>query len=226
MPLASSDAPAPRPVPTRRAPDARPADDHDLVARLKSGDDDAYTYLVASMSTRLRAVALRILRNDDAAGEAVQDTLVQAFRAMPRFDGDAQISTWLHRIVINTCLMRLRRARRRPEASLEMLASDPTLGGTALRLEARGDSVDRVLEQQEQTAALYDALAGLPAPHRTVLRLRDLEERSTREAADALGVSDNAVKLRLLRARRALGRRLQHRLRSGPRRRPRHQEHA
>ena len=159
------------------------------------------------------------------AEQRVDDQRRGCEAAIERFDGDAQVATWLHRIVVNTCLMRLRRARRRPERSLDSPTGD-AFDPRRLQLETRAEAADRLLERQEQIAALHDALSGLPAAHRAVLRLRDLEERSTREAAAMLGVSDNAVKLRLLRARKALGRGLQHRLRSRVARRRHSQEHA
>src|SRR5215217_2188035 len=89
--------------------DGGPAPVHDpLVARLKAGDADAYEELVRLHGGRMLAVARRFLRDDEAARDAVQDAFLSAFRGIGRFDGHAQVSTWLHRIVVNAALMRLR----------------------------------------------------------------------------------------------------------------------
>ena len=83
-------------------------DDPVLVAALRAGDLSAFEQVVREHARRLLAVARRLLRNDDDAREALQDAFVSAFRACRRFEGSSRISTWLHRIVVNSCLMRLR----------------------------------------------------------------------------------------------------------------------
>src|SRR5262245_12156286 len=90
-----------------------------FVARLKAGDDAAYEELVRTRGGHLLAVARRLLRDEEAARDAVQDAFLSAFRSIQRFDGHSQLSTWLHRIVVNAALMRLRSRQRRPEQSLE-----------------------------------------------------------------------------------------------------------
>ena len=88
---------------------------------LRRGDEQACEELVRAHTSRLLAVARRYLRSEEDARDAVQEGFVAAFRSIARFQGGSSLSTWLHRIVINACLMRLRSSRRRPETSIEEL---------------------------------------------------------------------------------------------------------
>lgn len=188
-----------------------------LVARLKAGDEDAYEQLVRANGSRLLAVARRILRDEDAAADAVQEAFVNAFRAMPRFGGDAQLSTWLHRIVVNTCLMRVRRRMRKPEQSLDtLLPAFADDGHHAERVASWAEAADRRLEREDVKRLVWEGLAQLPEPYRALIVMRDIEGLSTREAADSLGVNDNALKLRLHRARQALAVIIRRRLTTTP----------
>ena len=151
------------------------------------------------------AVARRFVSDDDAARDVVQEAFLSAFRGIQRFDGQAQLSTWLHRIVVNAALMRIRSRQRRPEQSIEPLL--PVFGEDGHHAEAViswTESGERVLEQKETRALVRASIAELPETYRVVLLMRDIEELSTREAADAVGISENALKLRLHRARQAL----------------------
>src|SRR3954451_7312044 len=186
------------------------AADADLVRRLKAGDEDAYATVVRTLGGRMLAVARRFLQDEDLARDAVQDAFLSAFRSIHAFDGDAQLATWLHRIVVNAALMKLRTRRRKPEQSIEPMlpafaedahhAGRPVVAWTA--------SAEEALLRREARERVRAAIADLPERYRTVLPLRDIEERSTREAADLLGITENAVKLRLHRARQALATRL------------------
>lgn len=176
-----------------------------LVARLKAGDPDAYEEMVRTRAGRMLSVARRFLNDDEAARDTVQDAFLSAFRGIQRFDGQAQLSTWLHRIVVNAALMRIRSRQRRPEQSIEPLlpvfAEDGHHSTTVVSWTETGEDV---LEQKETRALVRAAIAELPESYRAVLLLRDIEELSTREAADLVGISENALKLRLHRARQAL----------------------
>lgn len=179
--------------------------EHTLVARLKAGDADAYEEVVRSTGGRLLAVARRMLRDEEAARDVVQDTFLCAFRAIQGFDGQSQLSTWLHRIVVNNALMRLRSRQRKPEQSIEpMLPVFAEDGHHAEPVVSWADSAAQALESKETRALVRGAIEELPESYRTVLVLRDLEGLSTREAADLLGTTENALKLRLHRARQAL----------------------
>jgi RNA polymerase sigma-70 factor (ECF subfamily) len=176
-----------------------------LLARLRSGEEAAFEELVRTHSGRLLAVARRMLRNDEDARDAVQQAFLSAFKALPHFNGHSRLSTWLHRIVVNTALMRIRTRSRRPEESIEELL--PRFLEDGHHVESWtdwGSSVDVLLQQRETRRRVREAIDRLPDSYRTVLLLRDIEELDTAEAARALGLTSNAVKIRLHRARQAL----------------------
>jgi len=184
------------------------AADADLLARLRAGDGAAFETLVREMGPRLFATALRILHKQEDARDAVQDAFLSAFRSLPKFAGDSTLSTWLHRIAINACLMKLRTRRRRPERSIEELLPRYQDDGHRVRMdpadpgeEARSGTT---LERGEVGALVRAAIEELPENYRIVLVLRDIEGLDTLEAATVLGMTENALKTRLHRARQAL----------------------
>jgi RNA polymerase sigma-70 factor (ECF subfamily) len=181
---------------------SRAESDAELVARLQAGDDAAFETVVRTHGGRLLAVARRLLGNDADAQDAVQDAFVRAFKAIHTFEARSQLSTWLHRIVVNTALMKLRERKRRPTDSIEELL--PTYATDGHQTVAARDWSDAVLERKETSAIVRDAITRLPDQYREVLVLRDLEERDTAEAAELLGTTSNVVKVRLHRARQAL----------------------
>ncbi len=181
-------------------------DDATLVVRLRAGDPAAYEFMVRTYGGRLLAVARGLLRRDEDAEDCVQSAYISAFKALPTFKGDCQLSTWLHRIVVNAALMKLRTRRRKPEESIEPLL--PTYledGHHTEDFSAWAVQADRLIEQRETRAMVRAAIGALPESYRTVLILRDIEELSTEEVADKLACTANAVKIRLHRARQALG---------------------
>jgi len=181
------------------------ADETGLLARLRQGDEDACEILVRTQTGRLLAVARRYLRQEEDARDAVQEAFVAAFRSIGRFQGGSSISTWLHRIVINACLMRLRSARRHPETPIEELL--PVFDETGHRIaepEEWRESAETAISRAQTRTRVREAIDRLPEPYRAVLLLRDIEELDTAEVAKLLGISANAVKIRLHRARQAL----------------------
>jgi RNA polymerase sigma-70 factor (ECF subfamily) len=182
-----------------------PGDEAALVAALRRGDGAAYERLVQDNAGRLLAVARRYLESDDDAQDAVQETFLSAFKALGGFSGDARISTWLHRIVVNTALMKLRRRGPRSEQSIDPLL--PTFlpdGHNAHPAALWDESVVDAVEREEIRAWVRACIERLPETHRVVLMLRDIDEVESDEAARMLGVSPNALKTRLHRARQAL----------------------
>jgi RNA polymerase sigma-70 factor (ECF subfamily) len=176
--------------------------DADLVARLQRGDDTAFEAIVRAHGGRLLSVARRFLGNNEDAQDAVQDAFIRAYKAIHTFEARAQLSTWLHRILVNAALMKLRERRRRPTESIDDLL--PAFGRDGHGTVAARDWSDAVVERKETAAIVRDAIAMLPEPYREVLVLRDIEERDTAETAELLGTTSNAVKVRLHRARQAL----------------------
>jgi RNA polymerase sigma-70 factor (ECF subfamily) len=185
--------------------DSPHADEERLVAGLRAGDDRAYEQMVRDFGGRMLAVARRIVRNEEDARDAVQTAYLSAFRSIGSFEGGCRLSTWLHRIVVNAALMKLRRDRRRPEESIEDLLPRFQEDGHHAEMFSRGDlPADEQLERAEMRTLTRACIADLPAAYRIVLMMRDVEEISTTDVAAALGITPNAAKIRLHRARQAL----------------------
>lgn len=166
-------------------------DDRALLAAHVAGDPDAFTVLVRRHRDRLWAVALRTMRDREEAADALQDALLSAFRNAAGYRGDAAVTTWLHRVVVNACLDRMRRRAVRPTVPLG--ESDlPTPRDEQAALENRLD--------------VAAALARLPEAQRAAIVLVDLQDLSVAEAAIALGVAEGTVKSRCSRGRLALAR--------------------
>ena len=198
------------------SPAADVADEQTLLDGLRRGDADAFETLVRTYTPRLLAVARRMLGNDEDAHDAVQDGFFNAFRAMDRFEGQSKLSTWLHWIVVNSALMKLRTRRRKPEESLEpLLPAFAENGHHAEQFSAWSEPADRLAERAEVGEVVREAIRSLPESYREVLVLRDIEELNTEETAHALGITPNAVKIRLHRARQGLRTVLDQHLRRG-----------
>ena len=179
--------------------------DADLVARLQAGDSGAFEALVRQHSMPLLRVARRILRSEEDARDAVQDAFISAYKSIGRFASSSRLSTWLHRIVVNTSLMRLRTQRRHPEEDIE--AHLPRFLEDGHQVEpsvAWSEPADEMVQREEVRGIVRAAIDRLPEQYRIVLLLRDIEEMTTEETAEALGITANAVKIRLHRARQAL----------------------
>lgn len=162
---------------------------------LSAADPTAFAAMFEAMRRRLQRVAQRIVRCPEAAADVVQDAAIAALGALPRFEGRAAPATWLHRIVVNAALMHLRRERSRREAALDdaPLPVGPILPDPS-EVVAERDACDR----------LRDCLAELPDAPRNVLESFYIQGLDTAGTAAVLGVTPNAAKIRLHRARRAL----------------------
>ncbi|MFN0051176.1 MAG: sigma-70 family RNA polymerase sigma factor [Planctomycetales bacterium] len=179
--------------------------EEDLLASLRAGDQQAYERVVRAHGGRLLSVARRLMHQEQDAQDAVQDAFLSAFRSLDQFDGQSLLSTWLHRIVVNACLMKLRTRRRKPEQSLEALLPRFKDDGHQLDPPAPWSEPAEVAAQRVETREFVRrSIAQLPESYRTVLLLRDIEELDTEETARMLEVSIPVVKTRLHRARQAL----------------------
>lgn len=184
---------------------AQEVDEATLVAALRSGEEWAFEAVVRTYGGRLFAVARRYTRCESDAQDVLQSAYLSAFRALHQFEGTSQLSTWLHRIVVNTALMRLRARKRKPEEPIDhLLPRFQEDGHHVERFSSWDVSADQLLEREETRATVRASIDQLPEAYRTVLLLRDIEEISTQEVADLLGVTPTAVKVRLHRARQAL----------------------
>lgn len=190
------------------APVADPADgdfrDRELLAAHVAGDPDAFGLLVTRHRDRLWAVALRTLGDREEAADALQDALLSAYRAAATYRGDARVTTWLHRVVVNACLDRVRRRRARPTVPL------PEQGG-------RAEPVDRSdpLGARETALEIEAALAELPDEQRFAIVLVDVHGMAVDDVAAVLGVPVGTIKSRCSRGRARLALSLGH-LRNRP----------
>jgi RNA polymerase sigma-70 factor (ECF subfamily) len=189
-----------------RAPPPVHLDDGEaeLVAALRAGDEDAYEKVVRLYTPRLLATARRIVGNEEDARDAVQEGFLSAYKGLSGFGGQSRLSTWLHRIVVNAALMRLRGKQRKPERPISELL--PRFYNDGHQAEPAGDwePADALLQRKETRALVRESIDQLPESYREVLLLRDIEGLDTGEAARALGVNEGVVKTRLHRARQAL----------------------
>jgi RNA polymerase sigma-70 factor, ECF subfamily len=180
-------------------------DDQALLAALKNGEEWAFEAMVRLHGARLLAVARRFTHNEQDAQDVLQSAYLSAFRALNDFEGACQLSTWLHRIVVNTALMRLRSRRRKPEESIETLL--PVFQEDGHHVDQFSDwstPADQLIERKQTRAFVRQCIETLPENYRIVLMLRDIEELSTQDVAAQLGLTTTAVKVRLHRARQAL----------------------
>jgi RNA polymerase sigma-70 factor, ECF subfamily len=179
------------------APDER--DDGALLRAHVAGDPDAFAEIVRRHRERLWAVALRTLGDREEAADALQDALLSAYRAAGRFRGDSAVTTWLHRIVVNACLDRVRRRQARPTVPL------PETDVTPAPASDRDTALD-----------VRAALAQLPDEQRAALVLVDVQGYPVAEAAAILGVAEGTVKSRCARGRARLAGLLGHLRNPGP----------
>ncbi|HEX6813594.1 MAG TPA: sigma-70 family RNA polymerase sigma factor [Planctomycetota bacterium] len=176
-----------------------------LLLGLQRRDGDAYAVLVREHGRQMLLTARRMLGNEEDARDVMQEAFVAAFRAIDTFEAKSRLTTWLHRIVVNSALMKLRSRRCRPACSIEDLL--PRFGEDGHHLEPpcpRSGSAERELDRSEVRARVRAAIDELPDNYREVILLRDIEELSTDEASRMLSISSNALKIRLHRARQAL----------------------
>jgi RNA polymerase sigma-70 factor (ECF subfamily) len=176
-----------------------------LLQRLRAGEEDAYQELLRTYGGRLLVVARRFMRDEEDARDCVQDAFLSAFRSIDGFEAKARLGTWLHRILVNACLMKLRARKSKPEELID--PQTPQFDEYGFRnapSEMSPLSVEDLLERGEVREQLRNAIDGLPENYRIVLLLRDIEELNTAETAEKLGMTPGAVQVRLHRARLAL----------------------
>ncbi len=182
-------------------------EDSQLVVLAQSGDNEAFAELIERHQTICRRLALSILKNAEDAEDEVQNALWKAFEHIGQFQQDAKFSTWLSRIVVNQCLMRLRKDKRARMVSID----EPVSAEDNMRLDLPDHNLtpEQALGQTELGAVLQTEIRRIPPLLREVIILRDVEERPMEEISEKLGISVAAAKSRLLRARLELRERMQ-----------------
>jgi RNA polymerase sigma-70 factor, ECF subfamily len=178
-------------------------DESALVARARAGDAEAFGDLVSHYERRIYRLAKNITQNEEDAEDVLQDALLKAYEHLDSFQATSKFYTWIVRIAVNEALMRLRKRRNDRTVPLD----EPIDTGEEMvnrEIAVWDDNPEQQYTREEYQRILQDAVASLKPDFRVVFTLRDIEELSTEETAETLGVSIPAVKSRLLRARLAL----------------------
>jgi RNA polymerase sigma-70 factor (ECF subfamily) len=176
-----------------------------FLARVRAGDEEASAALVRKYGGRMLAVAHRFLRCEEDSADAVQDAFLAAFRSLDKFEGNSSLGTWLHRIVVNACLTKLRaQSRCRAVPIDDLLPTFDETGHHTRPVQSWPEQPLSQLTREETRIQVRACIERVPEPYRTVLLLRDIEELDTEQTAEQLGITAGAVKTRLHRARQAL----------------------
>ena len=174
-----------------------------MVARAKEGDAQAFTDLVNQYERKIYRLAKHITQNDEDAEDVLQEAFLKAYEHLGNFQGNSKFYTWIVRIAVNEALMKLRKRRGDRTVPLD----EPVDTGEEMvqrEIAVWEDNPEQHYSREEIQEILDQAIETLKPDFRTVFTLRDIEELSTEETAEALGISIPAVKSRLLRARLAL----------------------
>jgi RNA polymerase sigma-70 factor, ECF subfamily len=204
----------PRPIATPQLPSKVVKDDEGvLVAAAKAGDVSAFETLVGRYERKIFRLTQNITQNREDAEDAMQEAFLKAYEHLDNFEGNSRFYTWLVRIAVNQALMKLRK-RRPNQISLD---EEIETGEDSMPREVEdwGPSPEQRYEQTELAGILSQVIGELDPSFRTVFQLRDIDEMSTEETAEALGLSVPAVKSRLLRARLKLRQKLNRYFRQG-----------
>jgi len=180
----------------------------ECIRRILAGEHHLFHQLIRPCERAIYFLLFSLLRDQDEAEDAAQDTAIKAYQNLRRFRGESQFRTWVLSIARNEGLSRLRKLDARREDSLEAFSEDASGDFTPAVLTSWREIPTEALERKELGAVLRNAVEELPAIYRNVVMLRDVEEMDVRETATALGISEGAVKVRLHRARAMLQRAL------------------
>lgn len=175
--------------------------ERELISRAQAGDRAAFSALVKEHGDEVYTLARRLVGDPHLASDIAQETLIRAWKALPSFRGEALLSTWLHRITVNTAWTQKKRSRRHAGYSLDEVAEMPA-PFDADHPEVAGELV-------ELRGRLRRALDSLPEPQRQVVVLKDIYDWSHAEIAESMGITVSATKVRLHRARARLARYLE-----------------
>ncbi|HZZ40157.1 MAG TPA: sigma-70 family RNA polymerase sigma factor [Acidobacteriaceae bacterium] len=182
------------------APSQTGIDEATLVAQSREGDTVAFSELVRRYEGKIFRLAQHVTQNREDAEDVLQETFMKAYEHLDQFQGNSKFYTWIVRIAVNQALMKLRRKKTSKTVSLDETID--TGEDTVVReIAAWDENPEQRFSREELGEILDSAIQGLESPYRSVFVLRDIEELSTEETADALGLSIPAVKSRLLRAR-------------------------
>jgi RNA polymerase sigma-70 factor (ECF subfamily) len=179
--------------------------DEQIVERARAGDPEAFGEIVRRWERKIFALAFGILGSHEDARDATQETFIAAYRSLAAFRGEAKVSSWLHRIAVNQCITRQRRARVRAETGIE---DEVESAGERFLATAAQSSPAGATERKQRTEAVRRAVASLPPELREVVLMKEFEELTFQEIADALQIPLSTVKSRLYTALKQLRLRL------------------
>jgi RNA polymerase sigma-70 factor (ECF subfamily) len=193
--------------PAKRSTFAR--QEYQFLAAAKRGDSAAFETLCKRSANTVFHLARRMMRNNEDAEDVMQESFQQAFVHLKSFNGDSRFSTWLSRIAINAALMKLRKKHRLWDVSLDESVETEE---SCFRIDVKdqGLNPEQLYVQQERQRILSEAMNELTPGMRKAIELRELDERSTEETAQIMGISVSAVKARVFHGRRKLRERLNH----------------
>jgi RNA polymerase sigma-70 factor (ECF subfamily) len=175
-------------------------DESAVVVQAREGDTEAFGELVRRYEGRIFRLAQHVTQNREDAEDVLQETFMKAYEHLDQFKGDSKFYTWIVRIAVNQALMKLR--RRKTDKSVSLDETIDTGEDMVVReIAAWGEDPEQQLSREELGGILETAIQSLEPLYRSVFVLRDIEELSTEETAEMLGLSVPAVKSRLLRAR-------------------------
>lgn len=186
-------------------------EDELLISRSREGDEGAFTALMKKYQNVVYNFARKVCRDPVKAGEAFQDTFISVYQKLPQFDGRSRFSTWLYTIVTNHCLMKRRRRKvdelMEPYDEVPVHSHEEPPAGSRLPLNWHDTPVQTLLTG-ELGSVLDDAIRKLPIEYRVVFILRDVEQKSNEETAEIVGITVEATKSRIRRARAFLRKKL------------------
>jgi RNA polymerase sigma-70 factor, ECF subfamily len=183
--------------------------EYEFLAAAKRGDSSAFETLCKQSANTVFHMARRMMRNNEDAEDVAQESFQQAFLHLKSFNGDSRFSTWLSRIAINAALMKLRKKHRLWDVSLDESAEGEE---PSRRIEVEDDGLnpEQLYAEKERRRILSEAMKDLTPGMRQAIELREIDERSTEETAQIMGISVGAVKARVFHGRRKLRERLNH----------------
>jgi RNA polymerase sigma-70 factor, ECF subfamily len=193
--------------PAKRSTFAR--QEYQFLAAAKRGDSAAFETLCKRSANTVFRLARRMMRNNEDAEDVVQESFQQAFVHLKSFNGDSRFSTWLSRIAINAALMKLRKKHRLWDVSLDESAESEE-SSSRIEVEDDGLNPEQLYAEKERQRILSEAMNDLTPGMRKAIELREIDERSTEETAQIMGISVGAVKARVFHGRRKLRERLNH----------------
>lgn len=173
-------------------------EENDLIQRASGGDPQAFNTLLGQYESRIYAVAVRTCGNAEDAKDCLQETMLRIYKSISGFKGQSSFSTWVYRIAMNTCLDELRKRKSRPSASLDALVDE------GWSPSSQDEGPERHAIRRERRAALMRIIGELPEDMRAAVVLRDIQNLSYEEIAEALDVNVGTIKSRISRGREKL----------------------